>query len=69
MRAADYPLQVWDPLVVGNQAPRTFISGRLCVHQGVGHARIMVHSLVQLHALSFSSFAEVAPVDRFQDHL
>uniref|UniRef100_A0A2N9GZ71 Uncharacterized protein n=1 Tax=Fagus sylvatica TaxID=28930 RepID=A0A2N9GZ71_FAGSY len=49
MRAADHPLQVWDPLAVGNQAPRTFMSDRRCVHRGVGHARIVVDSQIQLH--------------------
>jgi hypothetical protein len=68
MRAADHPLQVWDPLAIGHQAPRTFISDRQCVHWGVGHARIMVDSHVQFHVPSFSSFVQAAPVDQLQDH-
>jgi hypothetical protein len=68
MRAAHHPLQVWDPLAVGNQAPRTFMSDRRCVHRGVRHARIVVDSQIQLHVPSFSSFVQAAPVDQFQDH-
>ena len=63
MRVADHPLQVWDPFVVGNQTPRTFISDRQHVHLGAEHAHIAVDSQLQPHVPSFSFFFQAAPID------
>ena len=68
MRAADHPLQVWDPLAVGNQAPHTFINDRLCVHQAFGHVYIVVHFDLLLHIPSSFSSVPGVLIDQHLDH-
>ena len=54
---------------MGNQVPRTFINGRLRVHQAFGRVRIVVHFHLLPYVPSSFSYALGLLADQLLGHL